>query len=388
MQRLFFFICLIVVSFSSLGQWYKAQGSASTQEYDNETARKHAIENAVQKALLVAGASVSSVQQVVNGLLTQDQISIRASGIVNSLELVSETYENDLITVNIRADIFPQEHQCPAADYRKKMLITKASIANREQANVGQIYKIDTAISKRLQTNFAKDSRFVEGLLATKQKTQFSRLYNSLQIEKIKQMTVSLADMTDSQFVMYIDIEDLSFAKDENHPWKIWQKDEFDRNFSYSVFVYDGIKGEEIFAQSYSKVAPWTFDKRDNVDVHSELFWQSEYGEVIQDSITALTNDLDEQLMCESAKGKIVQVNADNLVINLGRRHGVKIGDELTILHHQEIKTNTGKTYAGFNISPYKISITQVNNDSARAMSTNGQALGSVQINDVVIRLQ
>lgn len=388
MQRSFLLFCLFVMSFSATSQWYDAQGIASTQEFDNETARKHAIENAVQKALLVAGASVSSVQQVVDGLLTQDQISIRASGIVSSLELVSETYENDHVIVNIRADIFPQEHQCPAADYRKKMLITKASLANREQANIGQIYKIDTAISKRIQSSFAKESRFVEGLLATKHKTQFSRLHSSLQIEKIKQLTISLADVTDSQFVMYIDLQDISIAGDENHPWRFWEKDEFDRNFSYSVFVYDGVKGEEIFAQEYAGIAPWTFDKRANIDVNSDTFWQSEYGEVIQDSIIALTNDLDEQLMCERAQGKIVQVNSDNLLINLGRRHGLKIGDELMVLHHQQIRTDTGKTYAGFNISPHKVSVTQVNKDSARAMSTDGNALGSVQINDVVIRVQ
>ena len=72
---------LLIVIFNSLlfstttvAQWYTVQGSARTTGITSELAREMAIENALKKALLVAGASISSVQQVMNGLLTQDGI--------------------------------------------------------------------------------------------------------------------------------------------------------------------------------------------------------------------------------------------------------------------------------------------------------------------------
>ena len=102
-------LCFAIYSGSSFGQWYESQGVAAIKNDDNKTAKHQAIQNALKKALLVAGASVSSVRQVVNGLLTQDEINIRASGSVNSLELISENYSDNLVTVTIRADIFSQK---------------------------------------------------------------------------------------------------------------------------------------------------------------------------------------------------------------------------------------------------------------------------------------
>ena len=121
-------LCFALYTSVSFGQWYESQGVANIRNGDNKSAKTQAVQNALKKALLVAGASVSSVQQVVNGLLTQDQISIRASGSVNSLELISESYNDDIVTVTIRADIFPQEKKCFAADYKKSMLLTRSNI--------------------------------------------------------------------------------------------------------------------------------------------------------------------------------------------------------------------------------------------------------------------
>jgi hypothetical protein len=107
---------LLLSSIPCNAQWYEAQGHASTDEDSVDVARTKAMENALKKALLVAGASVSSIQQVVNGLLTQDQLSIRASGSVNSIELIDELHRDNMISVTVRAYIFPQEKKCFSLD--------------------------------------------------------------------------------------------------------------------------------------------------------------------------------------------------------------------------------------------------------------------------------
>ena len=121
----------LLCSFSASSQWYETQGHARTNDISLELARTKAMENALKKALLVSGASVSSVQQVVNGLLTQDHISIRASGSVNSIELVDEIHSDNLITVTIRADIFPQDKKCFAVNFKKSLLLTRSHLLHR-----------------------------------------------------------------------------------------------------------------------------------------------------------------------------------------------------------------------------------------------------------------
>jgi hypothetical protein len=151
-------IALLLTSLTSNAQWYEAQGHASIDIDSVDIARAKAMENALKKALLVAGASVSSVQQVVNGLLTQDQLSIRASGNVNAVELIDELHRNKMISVTIRADIIPQEKKCLAVDLKKSILLTQSHLKHREQANIGSIYQLNSAVIRQLNKKLRSQS--------------------------------------------------------------------------------------------------------------------------------------------------------------------------------------------------------------------------------------
>lgn len=380
--------CLYFALFSSnsFSQWYESQGVASIKNNDQQSAKAQAMQNALKKALLVAGASVSSVQQVVNGLLTQDEISIRASGSVNSLELISENYSGNLVTVTIRADIFPQEKKCFASDYKKSMLLTRSNILHREQASMGDIYALDRTLIKKLATKLHQQGLYLDTKLALQTKTQFSRYNQSLQSESLKNLTMSLANMTDSQYVLYSEIHDLSMADDENNQWQFWQQNIYQRQFSIALYIHDGATGERLLDKQYQNSAPWTFNKRQQVDVTSHNFWQSKYGQQISLTLDDMVQDIDENMMCQPTQGRIVQVNGNNITFNLGKRHGVKVGDEFSLLHANNFVSDDKRTYAGFNISPYKVVVTSVSQDNAHATTTEHHVLDNIQINDLAVR--
>ncbi|WP_448563657.1 flagellar assembly protein T N-terminal domain-containing protein [Thalassotalea ganghwensis] len=367
-------------------QWYETQGHAFVTNGDEKLARTKAMENALKKALLVAGASVSSVQQVVNGLITQDEINIRATGSVNSLELVSEQYHDDMISVTIRADIFPQENQCFAADYKKAILLTKAKLKERQQANIGGIYALDTKVIKELANKLTQEGLYLHTKLSLKSSTAFSRLNNSLNQEEIKSLTMALASATDSQYVMYSEINDVSLAHDENNSWQFWQHDIYDRHFDLSIYIYNGADGELVFDKTYRGSAPWQFNQREQIDVNSMAFWQSEYGTMIDRVLTQTITDIDENMMCQPTQGKIVRLNGNEVMINLGSRHGVKVGDEFTLLHSNNFTSNDGKLYAGYNVSDFKVKVTQVNRQSAIATTADLTLIDSIQVNDLAVR--
>lgn len=377
---------LLLTSITCNAQWYEAQGHASTDKGSVEIARTKAMENALKKALLVAGASVSSIQQVVNGLLTQDQISIRASGSVNSIELIDEFHSGDMISVTVRADIFPQEKKCFALDYKKSILITKSHLNQRQQANIGKIYQLDSAVIRQLHKKLESQSSYSNGKLLLKSATEFSRLNTSFNEEKIKQLTTSLADTTDSQYVIFSEINDISFEEQRTNVWKIWQQSTYPRNFDFTVYLYNGLSGEQIWQSNYQNSAVWDFNKRKSVDVNATAFWQSDYGNMINSLLDKIVNDIDENVMCEPSEGKIVQVKGNQIIINLGRHHGVKIGDEFTLLHSNSFISEQGRNYVGYNISPYKVKVTKLTKQSATAMTLDNNLLGNIQINDLAVR--
>jgi hypothetical protein len=379
-------LLLFFMTNTAIAQWYEAQGKSVIMQGNSEQAKTLAMENALKKALLVAGASVSSVQKTVNGLLTKNEINIRASGTVNSFELIDETYEGNLVTVTIRADIFPQNKQCFSSDYRKSLLITRSNLMYREQASIGNIYSIDSQLMEKLAYKINTQGIYLDTKLLIKEKAQFSRLNNSLQVEAIKKLTMSLANISDTQYVMYSEINDISFEQETTNEWQFWQEDVFNRQFSVSLHIYNGINGESVFSKKYRSSAPWEFGKRQIVDVHSQVFWQSQYGMNIEKVLSDMIIDIDENMMCQPTRGKIVQVAGNTLTINLGKRHGVKIGDEFSLLHLSNIITDSGKTYAGFNVSPYTVKVTQVSQESAQAITTDGHLLGNIQLNDLAVR--
>lgn len=385
-MRVWTVLLCLAVNFNANGQWYESQGRAVVINDDKPSARTKAIENALKEALLVAGASVSSVQQVVNGLLTQDQLSIRASGSVNSIELIDETHSDGQIFVTVRADIFPQENQCFSADFRKSLLLTRSNLIHREQASIGGIYAIDTVLMQKLANKLQKSSRYLDTKLALKSKTNFSRLNQSLHNEGIKQLSMSLSSMMDSQFIMYSEISDVSFSQEVTNNWQFWQQDVFDRNFALSLYVYDGSNGELVYEKQYQNIAKWQFKKRARVDLNSNTFWQSNYAQMITDTLEQVVDDLDKKIMCETTRAKIVQVTGNQVVLNLGSRNGVKLGDEFTLLHSNNFKAKNGNTYSGVNISPYKVKITQVSRQSATAQTVDNNLLGNIQINDLAVR--
>ena len=197
---------------------------------------------------------------------------------------------------------------------------------------------------------------------------------------------MSLANMSNSQYVLFSEIQDLSMANDENNHWQFWQNNIYQRQFNVALYVHDGATGERILDKHYQSSAPWDFDKRKQVDVTSQNFWQSEYGKRISTTLDNIVSDIDENMMCQPTQGRIVQVQGNSLTFNLGKRHGVKVGDEFSLLHLNNFISDDKRSYPSLHISPYKIIVNSVSQDSAHATTTEQHILDNIQINDLAVR--
>ena len=144
-------ICLLVFFVGQANAvWYEATGQAVIRNGDKEAARRAATQEALKQAMLFAGASVHSVAKLTNGLLKNEEMTIRSTGEVEQLELVDEIYSGDVLTVSIRADIFPKGKVCAAQGDQKHFATTHFRVRNRAQLTQGNIPNFDISFTQRL----------------------------------------------------------------------------------------------------------------------------------------------------------------------------------------------------------------------------------------------
>ncbi|WP_412972715.1 flagellar assembly protein FlgT [Glaciecola sp. MF2-115] len=369
----------ILLSFATNAAWFSATGQAAILNGDKTAARHQATEEAIKQALLFAGASVRSVQQMTNGLLMDDHIEIRSSGEVNTLELIDEVYSDGYVTVSIRADIFSQESQCSAADYTKRLATTYFPIRYGAQAADGQIHDLGAAAAHKLQETFSQIST---GLSLSEVEPYTLNWHSTNQ----NIQAARLAQKTDVQYVLAITIDDISVERQQANAFKFWDGGSAVRNFAYTLTLLNGASGEELLKKQYRVSEAWEFDMTKQIDVNSDQFWRSRYGRAVLESLQKATIDLEEYAVCEPTMGRILAVSNNQLQINLGKNQNVKAGDQLTLFSLKQIRDNFGQEYKQFILHPTTLVVTQVFAETATVTSRDRSLLGNIQPNDYVAR--
>lgn len=373
-----FFLCfctLLFISMDSHAVWFEATGQAAIESGNKAQARQNATQEAIKQALLFAGASIKSVQEMTNGLLQQDRFEVRSYGEVNKLELIDETYSNGVVSVSIRADIFAQDAQCDASDYQKSIATAHFPIRNRQQAAVGALYALGEVLPKKLKEHFEQSSQYAKI-------TQIEPYYplNS------NHVVTDISRKTNSQYVLMGEITELSMEQAPSAGLAFWRDTTPIRHFGMSVSLYNGQTGAKIIQESFNTSAKWQFDMHKEVDTQSQILWQSDYGQNLDQVLEKISQKVDEEISCLPAYGRILKVENEKLKINIGAMQGVQEGDQLTLFQLNQFQDTKNNSYFQYQLYPVKVTINQVFNDSAVAESSDGSYLGNIQPNDFVAR--
>ncbi|MGB3724241.1 MAG: flagellar assembly protein T N-terminal domain-containing protein [Glaciecola sp.] len=359
--------------------WFSATGQAVVINGDRDHARKQATEEAIKQALLFAGASVRSVQQMTNGLLMDDHLEIRATGEVNTLQLIDEVYADGVVTVSIRADIFAQDNQCSAADYTKKISTTYFPIMYQAQAADGQVQKLGEATALKFKT-------LVQQLTPNMQISHIEPYVFDWQRTNVPLQAKSLANKTNTQYVATIILNDISVERYTPNGFNPFRGEDSIRSFNFTLNLINGATGEQLYSQNYDSAAPWDFAFTDAVDVSSQRFWRSQYGKHVQKMLQQSITDLEEFAVCQPTMGRVLAVANNQLQINLGRTHQVQVGDQLTLFNVKQITDTFGQEYRQFVLHPTSLVVRQVFSDTATVEAIDRSLLGNVQPNDYVAR--
>lgn len=359
--------------------WFSATGQAVVVNGDRELARKQATQEAIKQALLFAGASVRSIQQMTNGLLMDDHLEIRATGEVNTIQLIDELYENGIVSVSIRADIFAQDTQCSAADYTKKLSSTYFPIQFQAQASDGQIHDLGKVSALKFQ-------ELMQKLTPNMQVSDIAPYVFDWHRSDVAKQAKALAHKTNTQYVVNVVINDVSVERFTPSGFNPFRGEQSVRSFDFTLSLINGATGEQLYSQQYEGVAPWEFTFTSTVDVSSQTFWRSLYGRQVQKMLQQSITDLEEFAICQPTMGRVLAVANNQLQINLGRTHQVQVGDQLTLFNVKQISDTFGQEYRQFVLHPTSLVVSQVFSDTATVEASDRSLLGDVQANDYVAR--
>ncbi len=118
-----------------------------------------------------------------------------------------------------------------------------------------------------------------------------------------------------------------------------------------------------------------------------QRFWQSAYGKSIDKVLVSAIADIDSTLSCRPILGQVVAKQHDRVILNLGRRHGIKVGDDFQLILQQNMPDRFDKMRAVAGKSKANIIIDQVTEKTATAVLIDKNASYNVQINDLAIKM-
>lgn len=258
---------------------------------------------------------------------------------------------------------------------------------NQEQARNGQIFDINKAFSEKIFKSIKSANQSIVPRAYYQQAIPildfFNQQYNFNPI-----LIEQIAKNSDSQYVLISKIKDISMGEKQNSNLMFWQSNSFERFFDVELMLFNAVTQEVIVQQDYSTSGIWRFNKTARIDVSSNQFWHSEYGQVLNELSNQISLDLQEKLSCLPIQGKIKHIKDNTVTFNLGKQHGIKKGQSFAIAYQSFFTDEEGVQQPYIITSANHVRVNQVYTRSAIASSIGDELLANIQTSDIVLLIE
>lgn len=372
------FILLIFCSALN-AQWFQSSGEAAIIDNDLESAREKAIKQAVKNALAFSGGTISSLQQVNNGVLVENKLILNSEGEIKALIIIDETEERNRIKIKIKVDIEASENPCQGSLFPKSVAITRFKLNNPIQAVDGNLHTINQQVTKTLYNQLILSPQNLNIRQLVDIPVKLGEKYNN---HNMVDTLHTLATHTDSQYIVYGEINDLSVEFESKNSIGYWLNNP-PRHFYLTVYLYDALQGKLLATKQYRTQAPWQYSKHESADLQSKLFWQRDYGQAIISVLDDVNLDLEKQLQCQMPIAKIISVRNNSVQINLGTMNGIKKGAILALSYSSNYKDQFGIERSAESNYQDPMEVIEVNETTAILRTVNNYPLSNIQLNDL-----
>ncbi|HHF0553807.1 MULTISPECIES: flagellar assembly protein FlgT [Vibrio] len=372
LNSLFSITLVMLVPFKVMASWYEVTGVATIVSSE-ETARLHALEDALFKAVNFSGADIGSISNLMP-LLEESRNEYQFTNHeVRYILVESERKRRGKVEVKIRVDIYPSATGCHTDQYKKTILVGNIEVASPQQAVMGQIYQVGDDFSRVVNRQLDQTSRSFVSVGTTDY--SISSNYPA--------RTQMIAQDNGAQYIIGGVITDLTATVES----QLLQDDIINRQFALEMKVFDGKTGHEVFNKAYREVARWPFAKTSQVDTRSARFWASTYGEMMLRVSRNIMLDLESELSCKITLPEVVAVFGNTVTIDLGRMHGVKEGDKLQLWHTASFIDQNGLPRNKVSQSEITLTVSRIYEHEAELTIDQPNLASSVQIGDVMNKI-
>ncbi|MFB1072210.1 flagellar assembly protein FlgT [Vibrio diabolicus] len=372
LNSLFLITLVMLVPFKVMASWYEVTGVATIVSSE-ETARLHALEDALFKAVNFSGADIGSISNLMP-LLEESRNEYQFTNHeVRYILVESERKRRGKVEVKIRVDIYPSATGCHTDQYKKTILVGNIEVASPQQAVMGQIYQVGDDFSRVVNRQLDQTSRSFVSVSTTDY--SISSNYPA--------RTQMIAQDNGAQYIIGGVITDLTATVES----QLLQDDIINRQFALEMKVFDGKTGHEVFNKAYREVARWPFAKTSQVDTRSARFWASTYGEMMLRVSRNIMLDLESELSCKITLPEVVAVFGNTVTMDLGRMHGVKEGDKLQLWHTASFIDQNGLPRNKVSQSEITLTVSRIYEHEAELTIDQPNLASSVQIGDVMNKI-
>lgn len=364
-------IFLISLLFSKLviAEWYEVNGT-SVYVSSEETARVHALEDAIYQAMKFSGADIGTLSTLRPFLEEKRNEYQFTNHEVRYIRVLNSKSNNGNMVLRVQMDIYPSATGCHVDQYKKTFLVGNIDILSPQQAVMGQIYDIGDNFSHVVNRQLDQESISFVSVGTT-----------DYQIDKRNpSMLQMIAQDSNAQYIIGGRVTDLTATVEK----KLLGDDVINRQFALEMQIYDGKTGQEVYSRAYREVAVWAFPKTSQVDTRSARFWASTYGQMLLRVSRNIMLDLESELSCKITLPEVVDIQRDRITINLGRLHGVEVGDKLQLWHTGSFIDQAGLPRNRVSQSDITLTVTRTYDQEAEVLIDQPELAQSVQIGDVM----
>lgn len=358
--------------------WYTARGSAPIIDDNVTAARKNAIDDALRTAALQAGADVSIEQTSANGTLLNDRLSVKAHSPVRRLMVVEEQENGRMVTVLIKALIDENlGAACFAGNIKKTILPFVFRYNNADaSASAAGIEDFDSYLSDLVYNGISDSASFnVLPIERTRLKIEQAATAADYSFQRTLD---SISRRYAAQYIIVGTINSLTKSEVGNNAFTkmIYEPT---RTIRFNIQVFDVYTGALVMKKDYVGDAQWNFERGAVVNLLSDKFGSSDYGQRVAQLAKYAVSDIIAKLRCATPVARITQVTDDVVRINIGSNSHIKVGMKFTINHRSDYQDRHNQTYYQSNESKVLYKVVDV--------SPNAATLAPVDVNNQLINV-
>ena len=377
----------LMLSLPAFAGWHTVQGQAPILDSVAQ-ARDDAVNDAIYNAKLEAGAQVSIEQDFKGGVLSHQSTNVKSSVPVRKVVVIGEQKTSGRVQVTVKV-LLDESHvsHCAASSVKKAVLPVTFAYAD-QNAYLGSsgIDTINRELSSYIYSKIAKSPSLLvrnEANINLRGTNQNAAPGNVL-TEEIG----AIARQYDSQYVLTGTIESAA-ASDagENVFDKLFYQRT--RTLSFTVNLYEAATGELIYTKNYSMTSDWPFKQGDYLDLRSERFKSSAFGQRMLQLTDLATQEITQALQCRMPEATIIDVEDDGFIIDLGSESGITKGMKFSMIETSENYDINGEAYPQDSDTRGVYIVDRVSRNSAKLRSAdlNDNVL-NIRLNDKVVPIR